>query len=222
MDPERVRQIEERRRSELVALNWEDIEFAKEGLVIQIRRSKTDPEGQGRKIAIPYACRAELCPVRALETWRDQAGGDHGPVFLAVYRHGNVGRSKLSDRAVALAVQSAGRCCGLDAADFAGTASGRDSRPQQRPEVLRSGRSCVRPATAASPYAGTSARGRFLPRTPCAVPACRIAPPQLVMPFDAAQPTFQLHFDRVDNRAHTRGKRCGSRYFLLPRQKNRG
>ena len=108
------------RRSELVALNWEDIEFAREGVAIQIRRSKTDPEGQGRKIAIPYGCRAELCPVRALDAWRDQAGGDHGPVFLAVDRHGNVGRARLSDRAVARAVKRAGTRCGWNEEEFAG------------------------------------------------------------------------------------------------------
>lgn len=50
------------RRSELVALDWEDVGFAKEGLVIQIRRSKTDPEGQGRKVAIPYGCPRRALP----------------------------------------------------------------------------------------------------------------------------------------------------------------
>ncbi len=108
------------RRSELVALNWEDVEFRKEGLVIQIRCSKTDPEGQGRKIAIPYGCRASLCPVRALEAWRDQAGGDAGPLFLGVDRHGNVSRARLSDRAVARAVQRAAERCGLNAGELAG------------------------------------------------------------------------------------------------------
>jgi integrase len=108
------------RRSELVALHWEDIAFVQEGLVIHLRRSKTDPEGQGRKIAIPYGCRSSLCPVHALEAWRDQAGGDQGPVFCAVDRHGNVGRARLSDRAVARAVQRAGARCGLDPAEYAG------------------------------------------------------------------------------------------------------
>jgi integrase len=108
------------RRSELVALNWEDVEFAKEGLIVQVRRSKTDPEGQGRKIAIPFGCRPSLCPVRALESWRDQAGGDAGPVFLPIDRHGNVSRTRLSDRAVARAVKRIGEACGLAPDDYAG------------------------------------------------------------------------------------------------------
>ena len=52
------------RRSELVGLNIEDLEFNENGLVVHLRRSKTDPEGQGRKVGIPYgstpACRAAL------------------------------------------------------------------------------------------------------------------------------------------------------------------
>ena len=108
------------RRSELVALDWEDVEFAQQGLVLQIRRSKTDPAGQGRTIAIPYARHAGLCPVRALEAWRDHAGSATGPVFLRVDRHGNVGCTRLSDRAVARAVQRACRRAGLAPAAYAG------------------------------------------------------------------------------------------------------
>jgi len=37
------------RRSELVALNNEDLEETPEGLLITIRRGKTDQEGLGRK-----------------------------------------------------------------------------------------------------------------------------------------------------------------------------
>ena len=45
------------RRSELVGLNIEDLEFNEDGLVVHLRRSKTDPEGQGRKVGIPYGPR---------------------------------------------------------------------------------------------------------------------------------------------------------------------
>src|SRR5579883_2797225 len=93
------------RRSELVALDWQDIEFGNEGLTITVRRSKTDPEGQGRKIGIPYSRKAAHCPVRALEKWRDSAGGDGGPVFRPVDRHRNLGKARLSDKAVARIVK---------------------------------------------------------------------------------------------------------------------
>ncbi len=32
-----------------------DLDFNREGLVVTIRRSKTDPEVQGRKVGLPYA-----------------------------------------------------------------------------------------------------------------------------------------------------------------------
>ena len=97
------------RGGELVALDWEDIEYAPEGLVVTIRRGKTDPEGQGRKIAIPYG--RTLCPVRALASWQALTGDDTGPVFRPVDHHGNVRDRRLSDKAVARVVK-----CALEAA----------------------------------------------------------------------------------------------------------
>ena len=41
------------RRSELVSLDYADLDFQSAGLVVTLRRSKTDPEGQGRKVGIP-------------------------------------------------------------------------------------------------------------------------------------------------------------------------
>jgi integrase len=108
------------RRSELVALDWEDVEFGNEGLAVTVRRSKTDPEGQGRKVGIPYGRQAAQCPVRALASWRDAAGGDSGPVFVPVDRHGNVGRTRLSDKAVARIVKRALPAGRYDPREYAG------------------------------------------------------------------------------------------------------
>ncbi len=57
------------RRSELVAVDIADVVFSSEGVAVTLRRSKTDPEGQGRKIGIPRGARPETCPVRALAAW---------------------------------------------------------------------------------------------------------------------------------------------------------
>jgi integrase len=57
------------RRSELVALNVEDIEETPDGMKITIRRSKTDQEGEGQKVGIPRGKHAATCPVRALTAW---------------------------------------------------------------------------------------------------------------------------------------------------------
>ena len=57
------------RRSELVALAVEDCAFTADGLVVTLRRSKTDQDGEGRKIGIPYGSNPETCPVRSLRAW---------------------------------------------------------------------------------------------------------------------------------------------------------
>ena len=67
------------RRSELVGLDVEDVAFTREGLVVTIRRSKTDQEGQGQKVGIPYGSHPSTCPVRALQAWLEASGITSGP-----------------------------------------------------------------------------------------------------------------------------------------------
>src|SRR5205823_5956726 len=69
------------RRSELVAVDVSDLRFGTEGLLITIRRSKTDQEGSGRDVAIPHGAYELTCPVRAMRQWLDSAGIAEGPVF---------------------------------------------------------------------------------------------------------------------------------------------
>jgi integrase len=92
------------RRSELVALNAEDIQFTSEGLVVTLRRSKTDQEGECRKIGIPFGSHPETCPVRALKAWQEATGIDTGALFRSVTRHGKIG-PRMSGYAVALVVK---------------------------------------------------------------------------------------------------------------------
>ena len=107
------------RRSELVALEVDDLAFGTEGCAITLRRSKTDQEGEGRKIGIPHGSSPLTCPVRALKAWLGLAGVEDGPVFRSVTRHGGINGS-LSDKAVALIVKRAAQRAGLDPADYAG------------------------------------------------------------------------------------------------------
>jgi len=71
------------RRSELVALNVEDLEETPEGLLITVRRGKTDQEGLGRKVAIPRG--AIACPIAALRAWLDAAAITEGALFRRVW-----------------------------------------------------------------------------------------------------------------------------------------
>jgi site-specific recombinase XerD len=108
------------RRSELVGLNVEDLEFGKDGLTILLRRSKTDQEGVGRKIGIPPGAHAATCPVRALQQWLHQSSVLTGAVFRAVNRHGRVRDRRLSGVDVARVVKKLAEREGLDAEKYAG------------------------------------------------------------------------------------------------------
>ena len=57
------------RRSELVNIKLDDLEFTKEGLKIFIQRSKTDQSGEGMTKAIPYFKNKNLCPVISIKNW---------------------------------------------------------------------------------------------------------------------------------------------------------
>ncbi len=107
------------RRSELVALDYDDVEMVRQGIILTIRRSKIDQEGQGRKVGIPYG-RGQHCPVLALDTWLERAGIEGGNLFRPVTRHGRIGDERLSGEAVALVVKQRVAQIGLDPTDFSG------------------------------------------------------------------------------------------------------
>jgi site-specific recombinase XerD len=102
------------RGSELVGLNVEDMEDRDEGLVLVKRRSKTDQEGLGARVAVPYGSDPQTCPVRALRRWLEDAQISTGALFRAVDRHGNVSAGRLTQRAVALIVKRSAERAGLD------------------------------------------------------------------------------------------------------------
>ena len=96
------------RRSELVALQMEDITPHAHGIELLIRRSKTDQEGEGRTVFVPLAKSEERCPVKALQSWLELAGIGAGPLFRQVNRYDKVISGKaLTPQSVALIVKSA-------------------------------------------------------------------------------------------------------------------
>jgi integrase len=108
------------RRCELAALDVEDVEPTEEGLVVKLRRSKTDPEGKGRNVGIPYGSTPATCPVRALTAWETAAGLSEGALFRGVDRHGRVGTVRLHKDSVGLVVKRAAEAAGLDPEKYAG------------------------------------------------------------------------------------------------------
>ncbi len=96
------------RRSELVAILYEDIDFVSEGVKIFIRRSKTDQSGEGMTKGIPYFSNKDYCPVIALNKWIQVTQIKSGKIF------------NMSDKSVALIVKKFAAIAGLDSNKYSG------------------------------------------------------------------------------------------------------
>ena len=96
------------RRSELVSIEREDIDFVKEGVKINITKSKTDQTGIGMTKAIPYFDNKIFCPVISLNEWINYAKISNGKVF------------NISDKSVALIIKKYALIAGLDNTKYAG------------------------------------------------------------------------------------------------------
>jgi integrase len=128
------------RRSELVELDVADLKFQAEGLLITLRRSKTDQEGAGRPVAIPHGAHTETCPVRALQSWLDSAAITDGSVFRPVRKGGSVICLRLTGHAVASIIKKYAKKAGLPVEAFSGhslragfvTSAARAGEPERR------------------------------------------------------------------------------------------
>jgi len=96
------------RRSELVDIEYEDIEFVSEGVKIFVKRSKTDQSGEGMTKAIPYFDNKDFCPVIALKNWIEIIELRNGKIF------------NISDKNVALLIKKYANYAGLESHRYAG------------------------------------------------------------------------------------------------------
>lgn len=79
------------RRSNISALDVEDLTFTRQGLDVTLRRSKTDQEGAGYTVSIPLQDDPQLCAVGTLRAWMGAASVEGGALFRSVSRWGRVG-----------------------------------------------------------------------------------------------------------------------------------
>jgi len=107
------------RRAELVALDVGDLQFVEQGVIVTLRRSKTDQHAEGTVKAVPRGLNAPTCAVRCVEAWLGAARLDEGPLFRRIGAGGKVLRQRMSDRAVARLVKRACANVGLDPKRYA-------------------------------------------------------------------------------------------------------
>ena len=108
------------RRSELVSIDYEDLEFAPEGLKITIKRSKTDQFGEGMIKGLPYFKNETYCPVSNLKKWLDISKIHSGPIFTRFTKGLSLTNRRLTDQSVVLLIKEYLNLAGIENKNFAG------------------------------------------------------------------------------------------------------
>ena len=96
------------RRSELVNVEYDDLEFVTEGVKIFIKKSKTDQSAEGSIKAIPYFSNTEFCPVKNLKDWIEQKNIKDGRIY------------DISDKSVSLIIKKYASLAGLNPNKYGG------------------------------------------------------------------------------------------------------
>ena len=96
------------RRSELVSLEYDDLEFVQEGMKVFVKRSKTDQSGEGMTKGIPYFKNPNYCPVKSVKKWITESSIKSGKIF------------NMSDKNVALIIKKYAGIAGLDPNNYSG------------------------------------------------------------------------------------------------------
>ena len=108
------------RRNEIVALNYDDLDFVPEGLKITIRRSKTDQFGEGSVKALPYFDNLQYCPVVTLKNWITVSKIKSGPIFRRFSKGSKLSGNRLTDQTVALLIKKYLNLAGIDSKNYSG------------------------------------------------------------------------------------------------------
>jgi site-specific recombinase XerD len=108
------------RRSELVGLDIEDLSISDDGLVVKIRKSKTDQTKRGRQIGIAYGANKETCPVRAVEEWLKVSQIIEGALFYPINQWGQLIPNRLTDQSVLLILKESLKRAGINEKGFSG------------------------------------------------------------------------------------------------------
>ena len=108
------------RRTELVSINYEDLDFVEEGVKITLRRSKTDQFGEGTIKGLPYFVNEKYCPVLSLKNWLTLSKIKSGPIFKRFAKGSIITSHRLTDQSVVLIIKECLKIAGIENQNFSG------------------------------------------------------------------------------------------------------
>ena len=108
------------RRNEIVSLDYDDLDFVKEGLKINLKRSKTDQFGEGSVKGLPYFDNTQYCPVLSLKKWLEISKINSGSLFRRLSKGCKLSESRLTDQTVALLIKKYLQLAGIDNRNYSG------------------------------------------------------------------------------------------------------
>ena len=108
------------RRTELISIDFEDLDFVEEGLKITLGRSKTDQFGEGLVKGIPYFTNEKYCPVISLKNWINLSKIKTGPIFKRFAKGSILTSNRLTDQSVVLIIKDCLNIAGIENKNFSG------------------------------------------------------------------------------------------------------
>ncbi len=108
------------RRTELISIDHDDLEFVPEGLKITIKRSKTDQYGEGMIKGLPYFINEIYCPVLSLKKWLDLSKIKSGPIFRRFAKGSSLTNNRLTDQSVVLLIKNYLNLAGIENSNYSG------------------------------------------------------------------------------------------------------
>jgi len=108
------------RRTELISIDHEDLEFVPEGVKITIKRSKTDQYGEGMLKGLPYFSNELYCPVINLKKWLELSNIKSGPIFRRFAKGSSLTNNRLTDQSVVLLIKNYLNLAGIENTNYSG------------------------------------------------------------------------------------------------------
>ena len=108
------------RRNEIVSLDYDDLDFVKEGLKISLKKSKTDQFGEGFVKGLPYFENSQYCPVVSLRKWIEISKINSGALFRRFIKGSKLSENRLSDQTVALLIKDYLEIAGINSRNYSG------------------------------------------------------------------------------------------------------